>query len=209
MPRVADARHATLPSAAKTEVSHPADSDTRPGVSIPEVPDRRGALRPDLVGLRRSVGLRSAPVDPEGYQSITGAPRIANGLVLIGNGGAEFTARGYVSAYRADTGDLAWRFYTVPGNPDDGFEHADLEQAATTWTGSWWDLGGGGTAWDRLRPGTGPRLHRGRQRHPLEPAAPQSRGRGQPLPLKHRRGRCVSRLRAGLASITASFCSRN
>ena len=48
-------------------------------------------------------------VDPEGYQSITGAPRIANGLVLIGNGGAEFTARGYVSAYHADTGALAWR----------------------------------------------------------------------------------------------------
>ena len=70
--------------------------------------------------------------------------------MLIGNGGAEFTARGYVSAYRADTGELAWRFYTVPGNPDDGFEHADLEQAAATWTGSWWELGGGGTAWDSI-----------------------------------------------------------
>ena len=89
-------------------------------------------------------------VDPGGYQSITGAPRIAEGLVLIGNGGAEFTARGYVSAYRADTGELAWRFYTVPGNPDDGFEHPDLEQAAATWTGSWWELGGGGTAWDSI-----------------------------------------------------------
>ena len=89
-------------------------------------------------------------VDPEGYQSITGAPRIANGLVLIGNGGAEFTARGYVSAYHADTGALAWRFYTVPGNPADGFEHPDLEQAAATWTGSWWELGGGGTAWDSI-----------------------------------------------------------
>ena len=89
-------------------------------------------------------------VDPEGYQSITGAPRIANGLVLIGNGGAEFTARGYVSAYHADTGELAWRFYTVPGNPDDGFEHPDLKHAAATWTGSWWELGGGGTAWDSI-----------------------------------------------------------
>ena len=89
-------------------------------------------------------------VDPQGYQSITGAPRIANGLVLIGNGGAEFTARGYVSAYRADTGALAWRFYTVPGNPEEGFEHPDLESAAATWTGSWWEQGGGGTAWDSI-----------------------------------------------------------
>ena len=129
-------------------------------------------------------------VDPGGYQSITGAPRIANGLVLIGNGGAEFTARGYVSAYRADTGELAWRFYTVPGNPDDGFEHPDLEQAAATWTGSWWELGGGGTAWDSIA--YDPELDRvyigDRQRHALEPAPPQPRGRGQSLPLEHRGG---------------------
>src|SRR5690349_24884642 len=41
--------------------------------------------------------------DPKQGYSITGAPRIANGLVLIGNGGAEHGVRGYVSAYDAKT----------------------------------------------------------------------------------------------------------
>ena len=54
--------------------------------------------------------------------TITGAPRVVKGKVLIGNGGAEFGVRGYLSAYDAETGALAWRFYTVPGNPADGFE---------------------------------------------------------------------------------------
>lgn len=49
--------------------------------------------------------------------SITGAPRIVKGKVLIGNGGAEFGVRGYVTAYDAETGQEAWRFYTVPGDP--------------------------------------------------------------------------------------------
>ena len=80
--------------------------------------------------------------------TITGAPRVINDKVIIGNGGAEYGVRGYVSAYNVDTGDLEWRFYTVPGNPDDGFESAAMEAAAKTWTGEWWKVGGGGTAWD-------------------------------------------------------------
>ncbi len=82
--------------------------------------------------------------------TITGAPRIAAGRVLIGNGGAEFGVRGYVSAYDAETGDLDWRVYTVPGNPADGFESEALEAAAKTWNGEWWQAGGGGTAWDAI-----------------------------------------------------------
>ncbi len=84
------------------------------------------------------------------YYTITGQPRAARGLVFIGNGGAEFSARGYVSAYDAETGDLVWRFYTVPGNPADGFENAAMEMAAGTWNGEWWLLGGGGTVWDAI-----------------------------------------------------------
>jgi PQQ-dependent dehydrogenase (methanol/ethanol family) len=80
--------------------------------------------------------------------SITGAPRVANGLVIIGNGGAEYGVRGYVTAYHADTGEQAWRFWVVPGNPDDGFENDVMAMAAETWTGEWWTHGGGGTAWD-------------------------------------------------------------
>jgi PQQ-dependent dehydrogenase (methanol/ethanol family) len=80
--------------------------------------------------------------------SITGAPRVVRGKVIIGNGGAEFGVRGYVTAYEAESGKQVWRFYTVPGNPDDGFESPAMEMAARTWRGEWWIAGGGGTAWD-------------------------------------------------------------
>lgn len=82
--------------------------------------------------------------------SITGAPRIIKGKVVIGNGGAEYGVRGYVSAFDAETGELAWRFYTVPGDPSLGFENAAMEMAAKTWSGEWWKLGGGGTVWDSM-----------------------------------------------------------
>ncbi|MCR9242419.1 MAG: PQQ-dependent dehydrogenase, methanol/ethanol family [Rhodobiaceae bacterium] len=83
--------------------------------------------------------------------TITGAPRIVNGKVIIGNGGAELGVRGYITAYDAETGEQAWRFYTVPGNPADGFEHPELEVAVETWKGGrWWEIGGGGTAWDSM-----------------------------------------------------------
>jgi PQQ-dependent dehydrogenase (methanol/ethanol family) len=82
--------------------------------------------------------------------SITGAPRIADGKVLIGNGGAEFGVRGYVSAYDAVSGELIWRTYTVPGDPSDGQETEWLAEAATTWSGDWWQAGAGGTAWDSI-----------------------------------------------------------
>ncbi len=82
--------------------------------------------------------------------AITGAPRVAKGMVLIGNGGAEFGVRGFVTAYDAETGEQLWRFWTVPGNPADGFENAAMEMAAETWNGEWWIVGGGGTAWDAI-----------------------------------------------------------
>jgi len=79
---------------------------------------------------------------------ITGAPKAFKGKVLIGNGGTETgPSRGYVSAYETNTGKLAWRFYIVPGNPADGFENDAMEVAALTWTGKWWEHGGGGNAW--------------------------------------------------------------
>ena len=89
-------------------------------------------------------------IDRNKPYTITGAPRIVKGKVIIGNGGAEYGVRGYVSAYDADTGDLAWRFYTVPGDPSKPFEHPELEMAAETWTGEWWKIGGGGTVWDAI-----------------------------------------------------------
>src|SRR5580700_7969121 len=89
-------------------------------------------------------------IDPKWRYTITGAPRIVKGEVLIGNGGAEFGVRGYVSAYDAQTGKLDWRFYTVPGDPSKPFEQPILERAAKTWSGEWWKIGGGGTVWDAI-----------------------------------------------------------
>lgn len=88
---------------------------------------------------------------PDRPYTITGAPRVVKDKVIIGNGGAEYGVRGYVTAYNAETGAEEWRFYTVPGNPDDGFETKDMEEAAATWRGGkWWEVGGGGTAWDAM-----------------------------------------------------------
>jgi quinohemoprotein ethanol dehydrogenase len=91
---------------------------------------------------------QTTPLEIQPY-SISGAPRVVNGKVIIGNGGAEYHGvRGYVTAYDAETGNQVWRFYTVPGDPSLPFEHPELEMAAETWAGEWWKLGGGGTAWD-------------------------------------------------------------
>jgi len=89
-------------------------------------------------------------IDRSQPYTITGAPRVVKGKVLIGNGGADYGVRGYISAYSAETGELDWRFYTVPGNPKDGFENKAMEMASETWTGEWWKLGGGGTVWDSM-----------------------------------------------------------
>jgi quinohemoprotein ethanol dehydrogenase len=89
-------------------------------------------------------------VEPNFRYTITGAPRVAKGKVIIGNGGGEFGVRGYVSAYDAETGKLAWRFYTVPGDPSKPFENPIMEKAAKTWSGEWWKFGGGGTVWDAI-----------------------------------------------------------
>ncbi|MDF2231481.1 PQQ-dependent dehydrogenase, methanol/ethanol family [Albimonas sp. CAU 1670] len=84
--------------------------------------------------------------------TITGAPRVVNGRVIIGNGGAEYGARGYVTAYDAETGEEAWRWFTVPGDPEKPYENAAMEKAAETWDPSaeYWKMGGGGTVWDAM-----------------------------------------------------------
>ncbi|HYD24534.1 MAG TPA: PQQ-dependent dehydrogenase, methanol/ethanol family [Croceibacterium sp.] len=86
-----------------------------------------------------------------GY-TVTGAPEIAGDLVIIGNGGAEFDTRGYVTAYHLDSGDEAWRFWTIPHDPDKGPQESEaLEAALETWDPeSRWDIGGGGTVWDAI-----------------------------------------------------------
>jgi PQQ-dependent dehydrogenase (methanol/ethanol family) len=89
-------------------------------------------------------------IDKTKPYTITGAPRIINDKVIIGNGGAEYGVRGYVTAYDTETGQQVWRFYTVPGNPSEPFESPAMKDAAKTWTGRWWTMGGGGTVWDSM-----------------------------------------------------------
>lgn len=112
-----------------------------------------GTLDGRLVALEAATGKpawETLTIDPKYRYTITGAPRVVKGKVLIGNGGAELGVRGYISAYDAETGKLAWRFYTVPGDPSKPFESPALEKAAKTWSGRWWKFGGGGTVWDTI-----------------------------------------------------------
>ena len=107
-----------------------------------------------LIGLDAKTGKEvwsTMTVNPDKAYFVNGAPRAFNGKILIGNGGTEWGAlRGYVTAYDAETGKQVWRFWTVPGNPADGFENKAMEMAAKTWTGQWWEHGGGGTVWNGL-----------------------------------------------------------
>ena len=90
-------------------------------------------------------------IDRTRAYTITGAPRVANGRVFIGNGGGEYGVRGYVTAYDTKTGEQDWRFFTVPGDPTKPFEHPEMELAAKTWKGGeWWKIGGGGTVWNSI-----------------------------------------------------------
>ena len=108
-----------------------------------------------LLALNLATGEKAWEVDTSHRPSnnpytITGAPRAVHGKVFIGQSSSEFGLRGYVSAYDAETGELAWRFFTVPGDPSQPFEHPELEAAAKTWSGEWWKLGGGGTVWNAI-----------------------------------------------------------
>jgi PQQ-dependent dehydrogenase (methanol/ethanol family) len=117
-----------------------------------------GTIDGRLVALDAATGeeLWDTPtVDQSKPYTITGAPRVVRGKVIIGNSGAELGVRGYVSAYDAESGELVWRFYTVPGNPADGPDGAASDEAferfgRETWHGEWWEMGGGGTVWDAI-----------------------------------------------------------
>ncbi|MEY2853400.1 MAG: hypothetical protein RL030_532 [Pseudomonadota bacterium] len=117
-----------------------------------------GALDGRLIALDAATGSVVWDVqttDKDWPYTITGAPRVAKGKVLIGNGGAELGVRGYISAYDSETGALSWRFYTTP-NPEDKADGAASDKvlaeiARSTWFGTGWkQAGGGGTVWDAI-----------------------------------------------------------
>lgn len=100
----------------------------------------------------KKVWEKDTIIDKKMSYTITGAPRVMNGKVVIGNGGAEFGVRGYVTAYDSETGDQKWRWFVVPGDPAKPYEDESMAAAAKTWdpAGKYWINGGGGTAWDSI-----------------------------------------------------------
>jgi quinohemoprotein ethanol dehydrogenase len=113
-----------------------------------------GALDGRLIALDAKTGKEVWSVqttDTTMPHTITGVPRIIKGKVIIGNGGAEYRARGYITAYDAETGKQDWRWFSVPGEPSKPQEQPELTSIALpTWKGEWWKLGGGGTMWDGM-----------------------------------------------------------
>ncbi len=113
-----------------------------------------GTLDGRLIALDRHTGKViwevDTLIDRQQWYSITGAPRVVKGKVIIGNGGAEFAVRGYVSAYDVVDGSLSWRFYTVPDNIDGPFENPAMELAAKSWSIDTNFGKVGGTVWDSM-----------------------------------------------------------
>ncbi len=71
----------------------------------------------------------------------TSAPLVVTDKVLVGTSGGDDGVRGFVAAYDAETGKLAWRFWTIPGPGEFG---------SSSWPGELYKRGGG-TTW---MPGT-------------------------------------------------------
>ncbi len=127
------------------------------GVAVADGKVFVGTIDARLIALDAATGkqlwsVRTAPFDQP--YTITGAPRVVKGKVIIGNGGAEYGVRGFVTAYDANSGAKVWRFYTVPGAPGkkDGEVSDEVlgELARSTWAGEWYKYGGGGTVWDAI-----------------------------------------------------------
>ncbi len=116
-----------------------------------------GTLDGRLIAVDAKKGTKvweAQTTDPKDAMSITGAPRIGNGVVFIGQAGAEFHQRGYFTGWDANTGKFLWKFYLVPGDPSKGPDGAAsddmMAMAAKTWNGEWWKAGGGATPWDGI-----------------------------------------------------------
>ncbi len=125
------------------------------GVAVSQGKVYLAAFDGRLIAINAKDGTKAWEVDAKDGSgrtfALTGAPLAVKNLVLVGSGGAEYNARGYISAYDNATGKLAWRFYTVPGDPAKPDENPALTMARKTWTGDqYWKQGGGGTVWNSI-----------------------------------------------------------
>jgi quinohemoprotein ethanol dehydrogenase len=154
-----DARHGTLLWESDPDLAHHSPEKLRigmgahRGVALWRGKVYVGLTDGRLVALDAKTGAIVWSVqtfDEKARKSLSGAPRVFNGKVIIGHGGADYGTRGYVTVYDAETGRQLWRFYTVPGDPKNGFEDPAMRMAAATWDGEWWRWGGGGTVWDNI-----------------------------------------------------------
>ena len=153
-----DARTGTLkwrwdPEIKREKIARLCCGPVNRGVALYEGKVYQGMLDGRVVALDQETGTivwSTQDTVPESDMILTSAVRVVKGKVIVGSSGAEHGVRGYFSAYDAETGERAWRFYTVPGDPSKPFEHSELEMAAKTWTGEWWKQGGGGTVWDAM-----------------------------------------------------------
>jgi quinohemoprotein ethanol dehydrogenase len=90
-------------------------------------------------------------LDPHDETTITGAPRVFNGKVVIGyTGGDRELGRGALQCFDAGTGKFLWRFYTVPPPPAAPDASEADRTAQRTWSGEWWKNSGGGAVWNGI-----------------------------------------------------------
>ena len=129
------------PKSPSANISSDAAIGSNRGVAV--LGDRVFYLTDDahLIALHRLTGALLWDVSArEGPGQIggTAAPLVVGDLVVTGVSGGDNGIRGYVAAYKAATGELAWRLFTIPKPGDTG-------PAADTWKGSALALGGGAT----------------------------------------------------------------
>ncbi len=108
------------------------------GVAVADGRVFMGTLDNYVVALDQKTGRELWKVNVEDLKqcgcNITGAPLVVKDKVIVGVTGGDSAHRGYITAFEAATGHLAWRFYTIPGPGDPGHE---------TWEGDSWKYGGG------------------------------------------------------------------
>jgi alcohol dehydrogenase (cytochrome c) len=98
-----------------------------------------GSLDDYLVAINAADGRgiwKTAVANPSDGFTMTGAPLVVNGSVVVGVAGGEYGIRGFVAAYDAETGRQQWRFNTIPGPGELGHD---------TWKNDAWRTGGGPT----------------------------------------------------------------